>query len=58
MSDGNRSDVQQRLAELNDNVRKASLRGAWQREGRTREPGANPLGLALERYPPQHHRGR
>ena len=42
MSDGNRSDVQQRLAELNDNVRKASLRGAWQREGRTREPGVNP----------------
>ena len=42
MSDGNRSDVQQRLAELNDNVRKASLRGAWQREGRTREPGVSP----------------
>ena len=38
MSDGNRSDVQQRLAELNDNVRKASLRGAWQREGRAGSP--------------------
>ena len=42
MSDGDRSDVQQRLAQLDDNVRKASLRGAWQREGRAQEPGVSP----------------
>ena len=58
MSDGNRNDVQQRLAELNDTYGRHLSEALGSARARARGARRKPLGLALERYPPQHHRGR